>query len=133
MEFSEDLTDHRGALFVGSARGEPQLMHSVENPAMDRLQAVPDVREGPLHDDAHGVVDERLPHLVLEESGLHVPSGASLADSAYVSVFHVFHSCPWSIFGQQPGSADPVFNRNISFGPGASHRFGKHFIGGPNK
>ena len=64
---TEHVTDHGRALLVRAARREPRLGHRVQNASVDRLETVTDVREGPLYDDAHRVVDERLPHLVFEE------------------------------------------------------------------
>ena len=38
------LADDRGALAVGARRAEPHLVHRVQDPAMDRLEAVAHVR-----------------------------------------------------------------------------------------
>ena len=43
-----------------------EFTHRVEHAPVYRLEAVPDVREGTTDDDAHGVVEVRLPHLVFE-------------------------------------------------------------------
>ena len=55
------LADDRGALAVGARRAEPHLAHRVEDPAMDRLQAVADVRQGARHDHAHRVIEVARP------------------------------------------------------------------------
>ena len=64
---TEHVTDHGRALLVRPARPEAELAHRVEDAAVHGLQAVPYVREGALHDDAHRIVDERLPHLVFDQ------------------------------------------------------------------
>ena len=54
------------ALLVRSVRGQPGLVHRVEDAPVHGLQAVLHVGQRSLDDDAHRVVDERLSHLVLE-------------------------------------------------------------------
>jgi hypothetical protein len=51
-----------------AARRQPRLLHGVQDPAVHRLQPVPHVRQRALHDDAHRVVEERVPHLLLDEA-----------------------------------------------------------------
>jgi hypothetical protein len=41
-------------------------MHRPENPAVDRLEAVPNVRQRPADDDGHRVVEIRPAHLVFD-------------------------------------------------------------------
>ena len=60
------LADDRRALAVRAGRGQPHLAHRVEDPAVDRLEAVADVGQGARHDDAHRVVEVADPHLVLD-------------------------------------------------------------------
>ncbi len=66
---AQHLTHHRGALLGSPVRKEPQLVHGVEDPPVHGLEAVAHVGKRPLDDDAHGVVQERLPHLVLDQTG----------------------------------------------------------------
>ncbi len=63
------LADDGRALAVGARRAEPHLAHRVQDPAVDGLEAVTDVRQGAGDDDAHRVVEVRDPHLVLEPDG----------------------------------------------------------------
>src|SRR5207249_1637403 len=42
------------------------LVHAVEDPAMDRLQSVPDVRQSSSNDHAHRVIHVGRAHLVLD-------------------------------------------------------------------
>ena len=46
-------------------------MHRVEDPALNRLQAVAHVRQRARDDDAHRVVEIRLTHLLLELDADH--------------------------------------------------------------
>ena len=47
----------------GLSAGQVILVHGVEDPAVDGLQAVPHVGQGPAHDDAHGVLNVGFLHL----------------------------------------------------------------------
>jgi hypothetical protein len=42
-------------------------MHGEEDSPVDRLETVPHIRESPLDDHAHGVVEEGFSHLLLDE------------------------------------------------------------------
>ena len=64
VQAAHDLTDDAGALDVAAVGAQPHVVHRVEDPALDRLQAVPGVRQGPRVDDRVGVLEERGPHLV---------------------------------------------------------------------
>ena len=66
VEGLHDLPDDRRALHEGPVGPEVLLVHGIEDPSMDRLQPVPHVREGPLDDDRHGVLEERALHLHLD-------------------------------------------------------------------
>ena len=63
---TDDVTDDTGRLLVGLIPVDAQLVHRVEHAPMHRLETVPNVRECTADDDAHGVVEVRLPHLVFE-------------------------------------------------------------------
>ena len=52
-----------GRLLEGLVVGQVVLVHGVQDAAVDRLQAVPHVGQGPAHDDAHGVLDVGFFHL----------------------------------------------------------------------
>ena len=70
---AHDVADHLGALGVGSVGQQPLVVHRVEDPAVDRLQAVPHVGQGPRHDDRHRVLEEGALHLLLDLDGLDEP------------------------------------------------------------
>ncbi len=63
---AEDVPDRARGLAVRLVVGRPRLPHRPEDTAVDRLQAVPSVGEGPPDDDAHGVVEVGFVHLPLE-------------------------------------------------------------------
>ena len=63
---AHDLAHHAGALVEGSIRAVAAVEHGVEHPAVDRLQAIPDVRQGAAHNDGHGVVEVRPLHFRLQ-------------------------------------------------------------------
>jgi hypothetical protein len=69
MVFAEYVADDSRGLFVGSAGYEAELVHGVEHAPVDRLETVSHVREGARDDDAHGVIEERFPDFVVDESG----------------------------------------------------------------
>ena len=58
MVSAEHVAHDRGALLGRPRRVQPLLPHRIQDPAMNRLQAVARVRQRPLHDHAHRVVDE---------------------------------------------------------------------------
>ncbi len=64
----EHVADDRGALLVGAAGDEPQLVHGEQDAAVHGLEPVAHIGERALHDHAHRVVEERLPHLVFDEA-----------------------------------------------------------------
>ena len=70
---AHDVADHARALETRAVRLQACLVHRIEHAAMHRLQPVADVRKRPRHDDAHGVVEEARPHLLLELAGFDPP------------------------------------------------------------
>ena len=69
MVFSQNVPHHGGALLVRPVRSQTQLVHGEQDTPVDRLQPVSNIRQSPLDDDAHGVVQEGLFHLLLNEAG----------------------------------------------------------------
>ena len=67
------VADHLGALGVRPVGQQALVVHRVEDPAVDRLQAVPDVGKGPRDDDRHRVLEEGPLHLLLDLDGLDEP------------------------------------------------------------
>ncbi|MBP1770654.1 MAG: hypothetical protein H6P96_1272 [Candidatus Aminicenantes bacterium] len=66
MVLADDVADDAGRLLVGLVVVGAALVHGVEDAAVDRLEAVLDVRDGPADDDAHGVVEVGPAHLLFE-------------------------------------------------------------------
>src|SRR5260370_13801392 len=62
----EHFGDGGGTLLVAGAGGHALLLHGVEDPAMNGLQAIASVGQRPADDDAHRVVHVARSHLVLE-------------------------------------------------------------------
>src|SRR5947209_1764184 len=62
----EHLAHHARALGVPAIVDESLAEHGVEDAAVDRLQTVARVRQGPPDDDRHRVVHVGLAHLVLD-------------------------------------------------------------------
>ncbi len=65
---AEHVANHRRRFLERAIGKQPQLVHRVEDPAMDRLEAVAHVGERARDDHAHGVVDEGLLELVLDQA-----------------------------------------------------------------
>ena len=63
MEFAEDFADDFGALAIRLRGGEAELVHAVEDAAMDGLEAVAHVGQRAPDDYAHGVIEIRFFHL----------------------------------------------------------------------
>ncbi|MNT29629.1 hypothetical protein D3C72_1653790 [compost metagenome] len=56
MVFTQHITDGTGGFFEFGAVAQPQFRHGVDDAALYRLQTVTDVRQRPIHDDVHGIV-----------------------------------------------------------------------------
>src|SRR6266566_69068 len=57
---AEHFADDGGGFLVRPARNEAELVHGVEDAPVDGLQPVAHIGQRALHDDAHGIVEERL-------------------------------------------------------------------------
>src|ERR1035437_8246331 len=114
---AHDVPHHFGALGMGSVGPMSLIEHRVEDPPVNRLQAVPDMRQCPRNDDRHGVLEKRALHLFLNLDGLdearHRFVGAGSA-AAYVasSVVACCHSLSLpSCYRPVPGTgAGPIGN-----------------------
>ena len=63
---TDDITHDPGAFPIGSVPEVPLLIHGKEHPSVNRLQTVPDVRQSPSHDHAHGVIQIAPLHFVFD-------------------------------------------------------------------
>ena len=68
---AEHVAYHASALAVRAVRGEPQLVHGVEDPPLHRFEAVAHIRQRPSHDHAHRVFEVRALHLLMQGDRLH--------------------------------------------------------------
>jgi hypothetical protein len=56
MVFTQHVTDGTGGFLELGAGVQPQLGHRIDDATLDRLQAIANKRQRPVHDDVHGVV-----------------------------------------------------------------------------
>ena len=63
---TDNFADRPSRLLVRAVGEDARLVHGVQDAAVNRLQAVADVRQGARRDDRHRVLDEGLAHLVAE-------------------------------------------------------------------
>jgi hypothetical protein len=68
---AQHLTDDAGALAGGAIGLQAQAPHGKENAPLHRLEAVAHVRQGARGDDAHGIVQVGLAHLLLDVYALY--------------------------------------------------------------
>ena len=54
--FTDYVTDHTGRFLVGLVPVVPQLVHSKQNAAVNRFQAITHIRQSSSYDHAHGVI-----------------------------------------------------------------------------
>ena len=65
---AEHVAYDRRGLLVGATAKQSEFVHRVEHATMHRLESVTHIGQGPRHDDAHRIVDERLANLVVDET-----------------------------------------------------------------
>ncbi len=90
--FTDDIPDDPRRLLVGLVPAVPHLAHGEEDPAVDRLQAVPDVGDRPADDDAHRVVHVGLLHLVFDID----------RDILFKQVVHLYRISPYILIRSLP-------------------------------
>ena len=81
MVLAHDFAGDLGALARGLVGRQPHFVHSEKDAPMHRLEAVADIGERAAHDDAHGVIEIRPPHLVFDIDGNEVFGAVSTARS----------------------------------------------------
>ena len=69
METSQNVTDRGSALTVCLVRCKSLGKHRIEDPSVNRLHAVTDIRKGSVGYDRHSVVNKRFPHLPVKVYG----------------------------------------------------------------
>ena len=53
MKATHNVAHHLGALGMRTVRSQPGVRHPVEDPTVNRLQAVTNIGKRPRHDDRH--------------------------------------------------------------------------------
>ena len=76
---AHDFAGDLGALARGFVGRQSHFVHSKEDAPMHRLEPVADIGERAAHNDAHGVIEIRPPHLVFDIDGDEVFGGISTA------------------------------------------------------
>ena len=66
MIFTEDFTDDTGRFLIRQFRADPHVIHRVQDPALNRLQPVPCIRQCARDDHAHRIVQVGLLHLLID-------------------------------------------------------------------
>ena len=61
---TQHITDAGGGLLKGLIGGQAALIHRIKDPAVNRLQSVPDVGQGAAYDDTHGILNIGFFHFV---------------------------------------------------------------------
>src|SRR5690606_27772740 len=69
---TDDVTDHAGTFLVGFVPVVGELCHGKKHTAMHWFEAVPDVRQGPADDHAHGVIEVGLAHFAFDGDRLNL-------------------------------------------------------------
>ncbi len=75
VELAEHVADDARGLAEGAVGLQPGLVHREQHTPVHRLEAVAHVRQRAAHDHAHGVVEVRGAHLLLEPARLDVAAG----------------------------------------------------------
>ena len=65
---TEDIPDNASALPVRPVWGQPQFLHGIENPSLNRFQAIAGIGQGPAHDHTHGVFEVGALHLLMQRN-----------------------------------------------------------------
>ena len=65
----QDITNGGGTLAVGLVPGKALGIHGIKDAAVNRLEPVPYIRQGPVRNDAHGIIDEGFFHLLIKVHG----------------------------------------------------------------
>ena len=69
MVLTDDVADDAGRFFVRLVVIVTQLAHGEQDTPVNRFQAIADIGQRAPDDNAHGVVEVRLPHLIFEIDG----------------------------------------------------------------
>ena len=114
-------TDGRRTLTKRLVGSQAIFMHRIDNPSVNRLEAVPNIRKGTRNDNRHRIVDKRLAHLPVDIGNLY--DGTFLIKKIIVHLF--YHSFPvpaprrrqnqWDTFSSRAVSANKHKARQLIF------------------
>ena len=112
---TDDVTDHARRFLVGAAVRVGQVVHRKEDAAMDRLEAITCIRQGPANNNAHRVINIGGTHL-LADIDVFDPLG-----NYYCFVIHL---------DIQVANVHGVLFDKLSTGRDlVAHQYGKHLVG----
>ena len=77
---AQHITDDGRALAVGLIGGQAVLIGGKQNAAVNRLQSVPYIGQGTVHNDRHGVFQKALAHFVVQ---LHLDDPALIVQAVF--------------------------------------------------
>ena len=66
---ADDVTHDTSRLFIRAIPVVAELMHRKQHTSVHRLEAIPRVRQGATHDNAHGVIEVAPAHFLFETDG----------------------------------------------------------------
>ena len=69
--FAEDVTNNPCAFPIRTVWGEPQFLHGVKNPPLDRFETIAGIGQRPTHDHAHRVFEVGALHLLMQGDRLN--------------------------------------------------------------
>src|SRR5579875_1889481 len=78
--FTHGFTDNSCRFLVGLVMCNAELVHRIQNAALNRLEAISYLRNGPAHYHAHRIFQVRIPDFILNRSLFH-------NQSAHKSIF----------------------------------------------
>ena len=81
MVFTDHVADDTGRLLIGLVEVVLELAHGVKHAAVNGFEPVAHIRQRPADDDAHGVIEIGLFHLLL--------------DADFGCPVHLNHGCSW--------------------------------------
>ena len=68
---AKHVPDNAGTLAVGPIRGEPELLHRIQDSALHGLETIQGIGQGSTHDHAHRVFEVGTLHLLMQGDRLN--------------------------------------------------------------
>jgi hypothetical protein len=70
MVFTQHFTDDAGGFTVGSIGTDSHIVHRIENPAVNWLETIASIRQGPGDDYTHSIIEISRSHLIVNINSL---------------------------------------------------------------